>query len=232
MSDRWIDKVVRTGRLNVHADGSLRGARSRIFVRALSESNRLSRQHHLGVSLHASATAPAADERGVADVNVRAAGDRISFSYAGERIDEAFGGQGLHGKTTCLIGHRRIGFFKAFVFVPTEPQVNTPGGLRAVGSGVRLVVLVHACGLSNSDHSGSGDLFQAVPNVIAGDNAEGDRVELGRHGSNNQPLRMPPLVLGERAVQLIRSVWAQPASSPGSGSEQESPPRRGPIGSE
>lgn len=63
--------------------------------------------------------------------------------------------------------------------------------------------IVHACGLSNAEHS-TDDLFQGFPQVDPGDNAAGDRVRI--QSGRSMPW-MPPLVLAANTVRRIKSVW-------------------------
>ena len=95
---------------------------------------------------------------------------------------------------------------KAFIYLPRQPRINTPGGLRPAGAGVMKVIaaheLLHACGLENSDHS-SDDLFQGTPRVDAGDKARDDKVLIG-----TGPKAMPPLFLGGSTAKSIKDLWA------------------------
>jgi hypothetical protein len=63
--------------------------------------------------------------------------------------------------------------------------------------------MVHACGLTNDEHS-KDDLFQASQNIVPGDTAAGDgaRIQVG-----NREIWMPPLILSGTTVQHIKGVW-------------------------
>jgi hypothetical protein len=111
----------------------------------------------------------------------------------------------MHGHT--FLAQRDGGIEKAFIFLPAQPRVNTPRGVRAVGENVMKVIavheLVHACGLENSDHA-LDDLFQANPQVDPGTTAAQDRVRI-QHGRRTR--YMPPLVLGGGTIRSIRTLW-------------------------
>jgi hypothetical protein len=111
----------------------------------------------------------------------------------------------MHGLTWLL---SRDGVIeKAAVFLPSQPQVNTPNGLRAVGPNVMKLIaiheLVHACGLTNNEHSPN-DLFQANPQVDHGDMAAGDKVTIQAGGKVSW---MPPFVLSGPTANHIRRLW-------------------------
>jgi hypothetical protein len=60
--------------------------------------------------------------------------------------------------------------------------------------------LVHACGLSDGDHSND-DLFMGYPTVDPGSRPDGDRVRV------TYSVVMPPLVLATGTVAKIRQLW-------------------------
>lgn len=120
------------------------------------------------------------------------------------------------------------------ILVPDDPLYNTPSGRRRIGPGVLLAMMVHemvhACGLSNSEHSPSGDLFQASPDVIQGDTPAGDRMSTGTRDRSDRLIGMPPLLLTDRTAAKIRQAW--PASTgevPGARSPRSSR-TVGPVG--
>ena len=113
--------------------------------------------------------------------------------------------------------------FRCDITVPADPKINTPSGLRGVGSGVLIVMLVHemvhACGLSDEEHSTSGDLFMASPIVLIGDRQADDRVDSGRTDASRNRVGMPPLLLNDDTVRKIQQSWRGPtAAASGSGS--------------
>lgn len=197
MAMSWIPSVRERGVLRVHANPSIeRGMWRAVFRQAVEEFNRLSRSHSLGVTLER------ADRAEDAEVRVEAASRTIDREYEGARIHQAFDGNHLHGYTALASRDGEIE--RALVFLPSAPLVNTPSGRREVGSGVKLLIavheLVHACGLTNADHS-SDDLFLGVPNVDPGDRPEGDKVRI------TYGLHMPPLALRGGTVNAIRALW-------------------------
>lgn len=204
MATPWTDNVRRSGQLSVYAGPSLRGGQWAVVLReALGEFNRLSRQHRLGISMIRSGDAPT--DSGGAHVAVEAASDQISLTYAGTNRSESFDGSRMHGRIFLIERGGRIE--RAFIFLPRRPQVNTPRGIRGVGQNVMKVIavheLVHACGLTDAEHSAD-DLFQGNPQVDPGTNAVRDRVRIQSAGSMS---RMPPLVLSGSTARRISALW-------------------------
>lgn len=198
MAMPWTDPIRERGVLQVHPAPSIaRGSWRAVFDQAVQKFNWLSGANSLGVTL---ARARRAEE---AHVTVEAASRSIDGEYDGVPIRHAFSGSALHGYTA--LASREGHIEKAFVFLPSMPQVNTPRGPREVGPGVKLVIavheLVHACGLTNADHA-SDDLFMGFPTVDAGTRPEGDRVRV------SHSVVMPPLVLGAGTVAKVRRVWS------------------------
>jgi len=206
MATFWIDTVVHRGRLSIYAGATLRGGNwLSVFNQALREFNALSRTYHLRVIL-AGSSDPPAESGGGADVAIDTASENISYSYGGARDSEGFDGSRMHGRTFQASREGKIE--KAFVFLPQSPLINTPQGQRPVGAGVMLVIavheLLHACGLSNSDHT-QDDLFQGNPQVDYGSSAAADRVLIQAGGRTR---RMPPLVLSGATATKIKDLWA------------------------
>ncbi len=233
MARQWTDQIVQRHQLRVYADASMNGPNWRgLFSQAISEFNQLSSQKSLGVTLLATSQAPAPSGRGGADVSVSAANGEITLPYEGSRPVQ-FDGERLHGLTRQVHDPDINRIIKCHVFVPTNPQVQMPRGKRLVGPGVRMTILVHelvhCCGLSNSEHTNSGDLFIANPSVLLGSNgAAGDRVDLGTYGDDNLPQGMPPLVMLERTAQHIRRLWPTSSRRPNTGARKATlagPPR-------
>ncbi len=229
----WIEEVRQRWQLRVHAHESMQCRAWRgLFDQALSEFNALSGAHGLGIALVSSEQPPATQGLGGADVMISAASGVISTPYDGLQQPTSFDGHSLHGLIRKVFSPGGQRMVKSFIYVPAEPFVPEPRR-RLVGPGVRLVILVHelvhACGLSNVEHSGSGDLFQGFVNILQPGTPEQDRVDLGRYGSNNLALGMPPLVLGEATVRYIQNAWAS-SSSPRPTRERSGSLGPGPVG--
>lgn len=198
MATPWISSVRTTRRLRVFPASSVtRGSWRMVFARALREFNRLSGASALNV------TVERVSQEDDAEVVVDTASGTIERSFGGADLRVPFSGTSLHGYTGLI---QRDGVVeRALIVLPSMPQVNTPRGVRAVGDGVRLVIavheLVHACGLSNADHS-SGDLFAGFPTVDAGTRPEDDVVRA------SSTVRMPPLVLSSATAGAVRSLWS------------------------
>ena len=202
MAMPWIDNIKKPNRLSVYS-GSLEGAWSALFREALQNFNALSRTHVLGVTMTQSKDAPT--DSGGANVGVQAGNGQISSTYAKEEKAEFFDGRRMHGRTFLFSRDGKIE--KAFIFLPSQPQINTPWGVRGVGTNIMKLIavheLVHACGLTNAEHS-KDDLFQANPTVDPGTTPAKDRV-LIRMG--NRDIWMPPLILSGSTVRHIQQLW-------------------------
>jgi len=202
MPKPWIDRVKQSGQLTIFT-GNLAGSWAHVFRQALHEFNTLCSAHRLGVRFIESRE-PAEKDDG-ANVSVQTADGTLSATFGNETRSRDFDGARLHGAT--LLFGRDAGVEKVFIFLPSQPQVSTPKGLRPAGPGVTKVIaaheLIHACGLDNSDHSND-DLFQGNPRVDAGDSAAGDKVLIGVG-----PKKMPPLYLSAATAKSIKDLWAR-----------------------
>jgi hypothetical protein len=198
----WTNNIRQSRTLTIYT-GSLAGNWAHVFREALHDFNLLASAHNLGVSIKASSQPP--DGQGGANLSVQTADGPISAAYDGTTRDGTFDGKRLHGLT--LLFARDNALEKAYIYLPSQPKINTPNGLRAAGAGVMKVIaaheLLHACGLENSNHSND-DLFQGNPRVDAGDTAKGDRVLIG-----TGPKAMPPLYLAGGTAQGIKDLWAR-----------------------
>lgn len=206
MATQWIETVRSSRQLRVCADRSMQAAGWQgMFERALADFNQLARSKRLGVSVVAHDDPPARSGLGGADVLVSTANGAISTDYEGPNPG-TLGGEGLHGLTRLFRRQPGDEIVKAFVYVPANPLGSAPQGRRSVGPGVRLVILahelLHCCGLDNNDHASTG-LFQGVPSFEPGHEPDGDRISSGMR----RPASMPPLVLDDRTVASIRSLW-------------------------
>lgn len=198
----WNNAVKSSGKLPIYIASSLAGAWNHVFREAMRDFNMLCLSHKLPISFVESKTAPS--ENSGALVSVETADGTIARSYKNADYSEAFDGKRLHGRTLQVATENQV-LERAFVYLPTQPSVNTPGGIRPTGPGVMKVIaaheLLHACGLENSDHQND-DLFQGYPRVNPGDNAAGDKILIGVG-----PRSMPPLVLGPVTVQNLKELW-------------------------
>jgi hypothetical protein len=199
----WTDSVRQSGKLTISI-GTLAGTWGHVFREALHEFNVLSAAYKLGVTITESK--PAADDKAGANVSVQTGSGPISASYDNQTKAEDFDGGRLHGRTLLFWRDPGNVVEKGFIFLPSQPRVNTPRGQRPVGAGVMKVIaaheLLHACGLEDADHSG--DLFQANPRVNPGDSAAGDKVLIG-----TGPKSMPPLVLDGATTKNIKDLWTK-----------------------
>jgi len=201
---RWADTIRQSGTLTIYT-GSLAGSWAHVFREALHEFNLLASTHSLGVSITVSKQPP--DGQGGANLSVQTADGAISASHDGTTSTGNFDGKRLHGLTLLFSREPEKVLEKAYIYLPSQPKINTPNGLRAAGPGVMKVIaaheLLHACGLENSNHS-SYDLFQGNPRVDAGDTAKGDRVLIGIG-----PKAMPPLYLSGGTANSIKDLWTR-----------------------
>jgi hypothetical protein len=110
--------------------------------------------------------------------------------------------------------------FRAYIFVPAAPliAVGAAGQVkqRGVGDGVKLFIavheMIHACGLSNAEHSPEGvpDVFVGQPQPAEGATPARDKLRVRFDPRLNLPLDppSPPLVISARTAGLIKSVWS------------------------
>jgi hypothetical protein len=163
---------------------------------------------------------------GSANIIVNTADGSASFSTGSQTHTVTLAGNALHGHTSNL---SRSGLtFQSYVFLPSQPQVNTPGGRRPVGDGVKLVIAVHefihSCGLSNSDHSND-DIFCGVPSIDAGSTPNRDRVVI--QAERQRRRTAPPLFLRRTTIGKVRRLWRRQRRRGATGGERSSAIRRG-----
>jgi hypothetical protein len=72
--------------------------------------------------------------------------------------------------------------------------------------------MVHACGLSNEEHSRSGDSFMASPTVLNGDKQADDVVDSGRTDATKARVGMPPMLLNDDTAGKIQRSWRGPSA--------------------
>jgi len=201
---QWTDRVRQSGKLSIYM-GALAGTWGHVFREALHEFNVLCSAHKLGVTMTVTKLPPH-DAEG-ADVSVETADGPLSVSYGEVTKSEDFDGARLHGMTLLFSREPAHTLEKAFIFLPSRPQVNTPKALRPAGAGVMKLIAVHelfhACGLENSSHT-KDDLFQGNPRVNAGDTPSGDKILIGVG-----PKEMPPLYLGGATAKSVKELWSR-----------------------
>jgi hypothetical protein len=207
------------------------GSWGAVFTKALTEFNRLSSVHKLGITLTVSTSSPDDDKEGEGGAEVRfdvGSGTLTGRSLGTDFVENNFSPTSLHGFTQTF--KRRFGtqparMRRAFVFVPASPliqvAVRQPNGDfrffdRQAGDGVRLFIavheLIHACGLSNDDHSPERD-----PDVMCGCPPHGcpqaaagpaDRPDLDKIRLRFEPrVTAPPLTLSGRTATLLQRIW-------------------------
>jgi hypothetical protein len=204
MSIPWPPATVKGRKLTVYSALARRNpVWNHVLGHALGDFNALSKKHGLGIQLKPADRPP--KEGGGADIAINTGDGKVSVSFPGaDPQTETFDGKHMHGSTLLL--SRRGVMLKAFIFLPAQPQVNTPAGLRLVGSKVLTLIavheLIHACGLENGDHGTSG-VFQPTPFVAPGDTAVGDMARV----KPTIDRYMPPYELDEATVSALKSIW-------------------------
>ena len=115
-------------------------------------------------------------------------------------------GRALQGSTR-LISRPNGPIEKAFMFLPSQPMINTPRGQRATGGGVMKVIafheLIHGCGLHNNDHTPD-DVFNGFPSADPGRTAAQDRIQITVNG---QYRFMPPILFSAITAGKIGPLW-------------------------
>lgn len=202
MITSWRDDVRRRGQLRiVELAGAGNEPWSGVVARAVTAFNELSAAHDLGVTYRR------VDATGDAEVTVDTYANRSLIGSA--RITR----EGPAGRPDSELRVTHVE-----IRVPDDPRVSTPSAYRRVGPGVLLAMMVHemihACGLSNSEHSPSGDMFQASPDVLIGDTPAGDRMSTGLRDGSDRPIGMPPLRLTDGTAAKIRQAWPAIATDP------------------
>jgi hypothetical protein len=200
----WPESIRQSGVLTIYME-ALAGTWAHVFREALHDFNLLSSANRLGIKLVTSKQPPEGDSG--SNISVQTADGAISAAYGDTTRAGDFDGKRLHGLTLLFSRQPENVLEKAFIYLPAQPRVNTPKGLRPAGAGVMKVIaaheLLHACGLENANHS-SDDLFQGMPRVDAGDTARDDKVLIG-----TGPKTMPPLFLGGSTAKNIKDLWTR-----------------------
>ncbi len=197
MAKSWVDSIKQARRLTVF--NSLQGNWSALFQPSLTEFNNLLQASGITINLQSSTNAS------TANIVVGSGAGTVTFAYQGQSYSSTFSGNRLHGSTFLISVPTKIE--KAYVFLPNNPQMNSPRGLRSTGVNVMKAILlhefVHSCGLENSDHS-SDDIFMGYPQTNPGMNAVQDKIGINtRQGY----IWFPPFFLSSSTVAKINAVW-------------------------
>jgi hypothetical protein len=214
-----MNAVKATKQLTVFATaGVAQGTWGPIFTQAIQEFNRISAAMQIGVTLVRSTDPPEANGFGGANVNFDIGNGTMNYTVLGNDLSVNVEGNGMHGHTQLAKSpnsQNELEVVKAFTFVPATPMINSgPAGRqvrRGAGDGIKLVIavheLVHACGLSNADHSPGTDpdIFIGQPQPFPGNRPEDDKLLLRITTPNN--IFAPPNFLTGRTAGLIGNNW-------------------------
>lgn len=146
--------------------------------KAITDLNRLFKQHRINVTLTTAASkGPTIEVRN--DVTVQ--------------------GDAVHGRTSA--GADSTGkLVSADVRLPTNVTINTPNGIRDAGQGILEVIVaheyIHALGHGAHDSHLMGQTLQKQ----LGDTPSGDRLKAG-------VISMPPLALSPETIQTLKAIW-------------------------
>lgn len=201
MINSWREDTRTTGKLRIaEKAGFKRAPWKGLLSRAIKEFNALSKTYDLLVTFVEDS------QPGQANVTV----DTVAGSnLVGHAPFQSFVPEGRPDSDGRV--------FRCDITLPSDPKVNTPQGQRRVGSGVLLVMLVHemvhACGLSNEEHSKTTDLFLASPSILIGDRQAEDSVDSRRTAADKTRIGMPPLLLDDNTAESIRKSWRGPVAA-------------------
>jgi len=217
---RWQEHIRQAGELTIFAGSSVTGSSwAGVFKDAIIEFNKLSARHGLGVTFRRVADKPTPAQLG-ANVQFEAINGTVTFSSFVGPVDVTLDGSDIGGFTAGVQSGRpgNLGEGQSFVCVPIAPQgLAGPVGQqkrRDVGDKAKLAIavneLVHACGLSNSDHTQESDpdLFVARPQFLPdNDDAAKDKLEVGR---KKVPDEKGDLFLAAQTVNKLKAFWLFP----------------------
>lgn len=196
----WIDSVKNARSLTVRNNIGA-GNWSSLFSRGLGEINRLLSSASLNITFREAAADASAD------VVVAVGNGPITYTHDNTTFTRQFDGKRLHGYTGLAGREGSELIEKAFVFLPSAPEMHAPSGSRRTGILVMTLILVHefvhCCGLTDEDHSPD-DIFNGNPTTNPGSRPDRDRV--GIMGSNGY-VWFPPFFLSNSTVGKIQSVW-------------------------
>lgn len=201
MARSWIDSIKSTGVLTVFARSAVQGG---AWANAWTQSFTIFNSFGSRVSL--TQTTDEANANVIVDAVDGPVTVEFTTEFSVQRYSQTIDGNEMHGRTITLPqGYSYPNIEKAYIFLPSQPQITASSGRRLVGIEILKVILVHefvhACGLENSDHS-VGDLFQGAFTPTPGTSPPLDRIQI------SPSLSMPPIILSSSTVSLINSVWS------------------------
>lgn len=201
MAKPWTAATRQSHQLTYRFAAGLGGGWAAAVPWAITEFNRLARQHSLGVTFIA---ATGDDE---AQVEAATANGQVSFSFGGGSYSRTMSGSALQGRTV-LMGYDS-GTEKAFMYLPQEPSLQPPtGNRRPAGLGILKIIalheFIHATGLEDSDHNPL-DVFNGSPTPDPGRSAVQDRLYIMAGGRYRF---MPPTLFTSVTAQKVQAMWS------------------------
>ena len=198
MGMSWKSSIRDTKQLTIY-NGITGGKWANIFDKSLESFNKFSKQ--VGVKF-----VPESDEE-KANVIMQISSGAPSYIYGKDTFTskKPFLSTGVHGYTMLLSVEKIIE--KAVVFLPSDPQEglgfakglpSTKDVSQDVMRAIAVHEFVHACGLEDSDHGGSG-IFYFPLAVSSG------KVYIPQKGKNMKP--MPPIRLDPEIGGKIKKLW-------------------------
>jgi hypothetical protein len=186
------------------------GAWAKVFTQAVADFNALSGTQSLGVTFVVGSSAPDPSGVGGADVQFDTINGAAKFTCFNQVFSDSLSGVAMEGHTQLVMTTfgTTTTIAKAFIFVPATPKFKNGKG-RVVGDPGKLVIaaheLIHACGLSNSDHSSfnNGDLFNSP---MMGNEGSTPAKDTMTPFGLTAPV-MPPIVLAAPTIALIQNNW-------------------------
>jgi hypothetical protein len=132
-------------------------------------------------------------------INVALEADGVTGPVISIQTDASIQGTALHGRTRAETNGSGA-LIRADVRLPVKVLINTPARVRDAGTGVLEVIagheFVHALGHEpHNTHLMSQTMYKEAGDRPAQDKLKGGTVYL------------PPLVLSDKSVSLLKSVW-------------------------